>query len=94
MSGRHQPEAGADSDNLCVCGHWSQDHQQFDDGESCRDCSCDRYRKAATTSDDRFLSAGVTPEGLAEETITGYVNPDGSGEGNWVSASSNHGYRQ
>lgn len=55
---------------LCVCGHPSIDHLRFDaGGEACQSlyCYCERYRKAAP--EDRSLSAGVTPEGLAEEKV-------------------------
>ena len=59
---------------LCVCGHLSSLHKQHDDGEVCvvPSCTCLEYRKTAPK--DRPLSAGVTPEGLAEETVSGSVN--------------------
>lgn len=73
---------------LCVCGHLSADHLQWDAGESCMisPCLCQEYRRddpvlmpddpeyRKTALADRPLSAGVTPEGLAGETVSPSVN--------------------
>ena len=63
--------------SLCVCGHLGKAHVQFDDGEKCVMCSCDRYRKAADSEgmeSTAILSAGGSPEGLARETVSPSVN--------------------
>lgn len=64
---------------LCVCGHPRERHHQYDAGWYCEGgCACDWYRKAADTGESHestaALSAGVTPEGLAEATVAESVN--------------------